>query len=236
MIRTLPGYRRIGALPVTATAPPRATTASVAARQTSIAAATPASSGSDNISTALWGNTSYGVQTAQQNLVATISAQLAAQGINPATATQAQVMQAYQPTQTASLAQAYATLGTQIMAVTAPPARASVPVDAGVNYSAVEVPGNVTYTADLETVQNLLDLYSDTTDNSAAIVNQLYQQGTVPGTVTGAQALALTGIGAAAGTTAAASSLPSFLLTSSGTPNYWLIGGGILVAALFLRK
>jgi hypothetical protein len=50
---------------------------------------------SDNISTAVWGNTAYGVQTGQQGLIDSVNSQLAAQGINPATASRAQILSVY---------------------------------------------------------------------------------------------------------------------------------------------
>ena len=108
------------------------------------------------------------------------------------------------------------------------PAPVSVPT---ANYTASEVAGNFYYNADVELVQNQLDIYGDTWDSAAAIVNNLYANGTQPGTVTLAQALAgMTGVTATGAAATTASSLPSFLLTATGAPNYWLIGGGLLAA------
>jgi hypothetical protein len=62
----------------------------------------------DNISTAIWGNTSYGAQSGQQGLIDQTNAALAAQGINPATATPAQVMAVFSATQNLAQQEAYA--------------------------------------------------------------------------------------------------------------------------------
>ena len=99
---------------------------------------------------------------------------------------------------------------------------------AAVNYASYEVPGNFYYTADIELVTNLMSQYGDTWDNPQTIVNNLYAAGTVPGTVTAAQALAaMTGVtGATAATTAAAFSL-------SSVPWYGWAAGGVVALLLF---
>lgn len=106
-----------------------------------------------------------------------------------------------------------------------PPAPSTAPA----NYSAQEIAGSFNYTADLETVQNEMDLYGDTWDNAQTIVNDLYSSGITPGTVTPAIAFSmLSGLAAATTTTA-----PASLLSSIGAWPwyYWaaLAGGGLLL-------
>jgi hypothetical protein len=117
---------------------------------------------------------------------------------------------------------------------TPPPASAT---NAVTNYSAQEIAGSFNYTADLETVQNEMNLYGDSWDNAQTIVNDLYSSGIVPGTVTPAIAFSmLTGLAAATTTTAPASLLSS---VSTWPWYYWAAlaaGGGLLLMGGSARK
>lgn len=111
-----------------------------------------------------------------------------------------------------------------------PAASTPAPKSAPQNYSSQEIAGSFNYTADLETVQNEMNLYGDTWDNAQTIVNDLYSSGIVPGTVTPAIAFqSLTGL-AAATTTATA---PASLLSSVSTWP-WYYWAGIAGAGLLL--
>jgi hypothetical protein len=109
-----------------------------------------------------------------------------------------------------------------------PPATAPA---APANYSSAEIVGNQTYTADLETVQQVMYQYGDTWDNSQTVVDNFYAQGVEPGTITPAMALsALTNVSAAAGATGAAAS--SFILASPSTWP-WYLWAGVAAVGLF---
>jgi hypothetical protein len=74
----------------------------------------------DNIATAIWGNPSYGVQSGQEGLVSSITAQLAAQGIDPASASQAQVMAIFSQQAAAAQAAAVSQYGPPAPAIVVP--------------------------------------------------------------------------------------------------------------------
>jgi hypothetical protein len=96
------------------------------------------------------------------------------------------------------------------------------------SYASAEIPGSFDYTADLETVSNLMSQYGDTYDNPQTVVNAMYAAGIAPGTVSQANALPyLTGITSAATTATTASSF--------SLPNLpWYAWAGIGVGALVL--
>jgi hypothetical protein len=114
--------------------------------------------------------------------------------------------------------------------VIAAPLSTPPPASSTTNYSAQEIAGSFNYTADLETVQNEMNLYGDTWDNAQTIVNDLYSSGIAPGTVTPAIAFSmLTGLAAATTTTTSTASLLSSV--STWPWYYWaaLAGGGLLL-------
>jgi hypothetical protein len=74
----------------------------------------------DNISTAIWGNTQYGVESGQQALIDQTNRELAAQGINPATATPAQVMAVFSANAQLAQEEAYAQIPPQNVYVQPP--------------------------------------------------------------------------------------------------------------------
>jgi hypothetical protein len=86
----------------------------------------------DNIASSIWGNPAYAAQTGQGALVSNVAANLTAQGIDPSTATPAQILAVYNAGQGAVLAQLQAGNVNPVLP-TAPPspqAPFSVPVAA----------------------------------------------------------------------------------------------------------
>ena len=107
-----------------------------------------------------------------------------------------------------------------VTATTTPPA---------VNYASAEIPGSFDYTADLETVSNLMSQYGDVSDNPQTVVNAMYAAGIAPGTVSQANALPyLTGIATTAASATTASSflpsLPWYAWAGIGLGGFLLLG------------
>jgi hypothetical protein len=124
------------------------------------------------------------------------------------------------------------TFGTVVTLPPLTPASTATAPATPANYSSAEIIGNQTYTADLETVQQVMYQYGDTWDNSQTIVNNFYAQGVQPGTITAAMALsALTNVSAAAAATGAVAS--SFTLTSPSTWP-WYVWAGVAFGVIAL--
>jgi hypothetical protein len=104
-----------------------------------------------------------------------------------------------------------------------------IPAQPVSNYTAAEVPGNLLYTADLETVTNLMSTYGDTSDSAPAIVNRLYAAGAAPGSVTDAMALPYL---SSVGSTAAAASSVVLSEPSTWPWYYWAAGAGALMLVM----
>lgn len=120
--------------------------------------------------------------------------------------------------------------------ITSPSTAAATPTPTNISpISATPTPAaasNFQYTADEETVQQLLYQYGDTWDNPQTIVNQLYAAGIAPGTVSQANALPyLTDIAAAATTTTTSSlattleSIPAWGWAAIGIGALVMFGG-----------
>lgn len=98
------------------------------------------------------------------------------------------------------------------------------------NPAAAEIPGSFNYTADLETVSNLMSQSGDTWNNSQSVVNAMYAAGIAPGTVSQANALPyLTGVA-----TAATAATPASSFSLSSLP--WYAWAGIGVGGFLLLK
>lgn len=173
-----------------------------------------------------------------------IQASLSAQGLNPATATPAQIQSAYnsfasqqtfanlapvygQPSAPAQIASA------AIAAATAPPAPAAAQLPAVVPVLPQQSGSTLSYnqTADAEMIANTLRQYGDSWDSVSSLQARLYAQGIVPGTINQAQVLSVANLTSETATTPATSSF-SF----AALPWYAWAGAAGIGLLLFGKK
>lgn len=173
-----------------------------------------------------------------------IQASLTAQGVNPATATPAQIQSAYnsfasqqtfqnlapvygQPSAPAQIASA------AIAAASAPQlpvATLQLPAPAPILAQPSASTASYNHTADIEMIVNTLAQYGDTWDSPTSLQARLYAQGIIPGTVTQAQVLNVANLAASTTTP------PATSFTFSSLPWYAWAGAAGIGLVLFGRK